>query len=176
MEGRESLLWEMAAVQHTAAALSYRVRDVEGLARELLAVHRLTGELTQQINRGLEGTEAFAVGLAIDGVSQRLRGFQHQLSRMDEQALRWRSERHRVPYLWESPVALADEYLRYSSHFPHMPPRPCFYHSDMLCEGLRDVPQGYVYPASDGWEWFATRNHVWRPCRLCLARGNREAG
>lgn len=165
------MIHELAALQHTAAALCYRVREVEGLAQELLAVHRLTGELTHRLNNPpAGGTGAFEVGQAIDGLFQRLRVFQHKLHQRDEQALRWQSPRYRVPYLWARPVALADEYLRYAGHFPRMPPRPCYYHSDALCEGLRDVPQDYVPGAA--WEWFAMRNHVWRPCEMCVARGN----
>ena len=171
-------------VMQTVDALSVRASRPERAPawaiRRLWVIGRRLQLLARAIRQGQQpATDPIAVQLELDALSPRALSVENVMVALDEQWWAERNFRYPVPLGWVSPVALAVSYLRYEAARPRLPNAPCVYHMDAACESLQDVsPLSVLGPPlqlNHGWQYFAARNHVWRPCPMCKARGGPPA-
>ena len=173
MDGREAVLRQLAAVQLRVCALSHASPGFLGMPEELAAVDEALDLLAvhlQQMRRPFPNAEVVRIMSA--GLLERVQHADRRVQHAEMLLIRQRSFRHTVPRGWLDPVALAGEFQRFDEAFPNVPPWPCYYHLDRRCETLRGVAQCRIHSAFGNWQYFAERNHVWKPCVVCLVAGD----
>lgn len=92
----------------------------------------------------------------------------------DAWALDVRSRSHLFPLPdtedWRNPCCASSDRLLYEMTYPRTPRwRSCFYHKTRFCRNLCRLPEDDVLSIPGGMIWLQSRNHIWRPCPLCLA-------